>query len=80
MLQVELSEEVNKKQQTPMGCTVLIPFVEAIVTEVDTQNGTVLMTPPDGLLQNVRVGHDIVFHRHRSPLSNVHGVVYLLVY
>eukprot|EP00958_Prasinococcus_capsulatus_P030212 scaffold7989_cov403-Prasinococcus_capsulatus_cf.AAC.8 len=34
LLEVELSAEINAEQNTPMGCTVLIPFVEQIVREV----------------------------------------------
>jgi 16S rRNA processing protein RimM len=36
--------------KTPEGAEVLVPFVGAIVTSVSLADGTVLIDPPDGLL------------------------------
>jgi len=35
----------------PDGSTVLVPFVEEIVPEVDAEGGRVVLTPPPGLLE-----------------------------
>ncbi|MFE5839120.1 ribosome maturation factor RimM [Arthrobacter sp. NPDC056493] len=37
--------------ETPDGREILIPFVEQIVPEVNTEEGYVLLTPPAGLLE-----------------------------
>lgn len=44
LLEVEMDEEGDIR-------TVLIPFVEEIVPEVDLEAGTVEITPPEGLLE-----------------------------
>ncbi|WP_147107515.1 ribosome maturation factor RimM [Nesterenkonia populi] len=36
--------------KTPEGEEAMVPFVEEIVPEVDTESGTITLTPPEGLL------------------------------
>lgn len=55
LLHVELKSSVAKQNPGDAGPLVWVPFVEAIVPDIDLQKREMLITPPKGLLElNVR--------------------------
>lgn len=55
LLHVELKSSFAKQNPGDTGPLVWVPFVEAIVPDIDLQKREILITPPKGLLElNVR--------------------------
>lgn len=55
LLHVELNSSFAKQNPEDAGPLVWVPFVEAIVPDIDLQRREMLITPPKGLLElNVR--------------------------